>query len=165
MALAVCSLASCSEIFGRRVSDLLRSPKPYCSRACFFCASRTGPTMTHVRCRGCSATFERMLSEVNRREHAYCSIACYRRNTSFQALGRRGGTAPHPILPLEVRKSRARAGGLARGRNLSKARLQEIAALGVAARTKDSALRSRFGRRAGATVVLGVRLGLRLGKR
>jgi hypothetical protein len=159
LAPAVCSLPGCSEIFTRFVSDLARTPTPYCSRDCRDIAARVGRGYGEVVCWGCQAPFRKLLAEVKRSTRNFCGHACYQRSIDFSVLGHLGGLAPKVVAPWKKFR-RAQLGGLARTRNQGQEGLRAIALKAVASRLANRAT-TAVKRRAGSTVVFGVRLGRR----
>lgn len=165
---AVCE--QCGVTFTRRLWDLQRAPRHYCSPACRNAAFRTGVTMAAVGCAGCGTVFLKRLSSVRRVRYGkpvkahYCTTTCYRASIDYAALGRAGATAPGRYHDPAKLRERSRKGGLARAARLSKERLREIAMLGVKAResmTPEQWREAQRKRRFGSTVVLGVRVGRR----
>lgn len=152
----------CGAGFQRAPCDLRRSGRHFCSIACRTAGLRRPVSMGSYTCAGCETVFQRPDWGSRRRQKTYCSRDCYWASVDRAALGRRGGSQKdrRPTDPA-VLADRARRGGLARARNLSPERLREIAMLGVAARTRSSAVKSGLGVRAGTLVVFGVRLGRR----
>ena len=166
----ICEHAPCSEIFSRRTCEVARSPRSFCSRACFASEIRTGRTIIEVPCSGCGALFRRVKSTVFRRGHtrAFCSYACYDKHVDRRALGHAGGTASHHFEP-GVTLARARAAGAATAKVRSREDWQRLSKMGAAARkakftSAEMAAQGRRGqllRRIGTEVFLGVRLGKR----
>lgn len=164
----VCSHVPCSEIFTRRTCEVVRSPRSFCSRACFSSVIRTGHATVECACDGCGALFVRLKSEAHRRwrKRQFCSTGCYDLHADRQAMGRAGGSAPHQFPP-GFTVARARLAGAATARARSKEDWAAFSRMGVEAqRRKLSAEQrsaaSRRGQllaRIGTEVVLGVRLG------
>lgn len=136
----------CAEIFTRRVVDAGRCARVFCSKACHASSMRTGRRMVEVSCSGCGVLFKKLPSEVARSSRHYCTPACYHAHVDRSALGRLGAAAGPRHVPLAARFYRAQQAGLARARNLSPARLREIAMMGVAARLAKKATRGPYRR-------------------
>lgn len=135
----------CDEIFTRRVVDLYRTAKPFCSKRCHSTSMRTGRRKAEVPCAGCGITFEKLPSEVKRSRRHFCKPACYLANVDRSALGRAGAKVPREV-PRLARFLRSQKAGIARGRNLSKEQLRAIAMKGVAARLAKKATRGPYRR-------------------
>ena len=138
---AVCENLRCGIWFSRRMVDLRRSPRHFCSRQCRDSVKRTGRTMVEVTCSGCGVLFPKIASNASRSRHHYCTPGCYTKHVDRAALGRSGGIVPRHV-PLLLRFMRSSAAGKARGRNLSKEQLREIAMKGVRARVAKGATRA-----------------------
>ena len=165
---AVCG--QCGTTFVRRLFDLRRAKRNFCSHACRNASYRTGPTMAVVGCAGCGTIFAKTLSAILRIRYGkpvkrhYCTMACFMAHADYEAMGRAGATAPDRRHDPVKASERARKGGFARAAKLSKDRLREIAQLGVKARASMTAEQWREAqrkRRFGSLVVLGVRVGRR----
>jgi len=139
------SCLQCDEIFSRRTVDARRSPRPYCSRACFASSIRTGRTVAKVACSGCQGVLWRAPWNIAHQQDHYCTRACYEANVDRAALGRRAAAAPNRLQASPIaRFLRSQKAGLARARNLSAARRREISMLAVKARLERGATRGPF---------------------
>lgn len=124
----------CDDVFSRVKSDAKKSKGSFCSPRC-QALYRHGFKFAVVACETCLQPFQKVATHVRRCAHHYCSRPCYHATVDRAALGRLGSAAPRSREPSPyVRFRRSQAGGLQRGRQLSKERLHEIAMLGVAAR-------------------------------
>lgn len=160
---AVCCLESCGRTFERRIYDIGRGERTFCSIACRSLGARRGRTLTMVPCDGCGTIFGKRPVDVQRCKRHFCSHACYLANVDRSLLGRIGGAAPHAYDPAVLR-ARSSKGGRSRAQRLSKERLREIAMLGVAARRANALEVKRkqsFSRRFGKQAIFGVPLGRR----
>ena len=135
----------CEEIFSRRTVDARRSPRSYCSRACFASSIRTGRTVGGVSCAGCRMPLLRPLWNIRNQLKHYCTRPCYEAHVDRAALGRRAAAAPNRLQASPIaRFLRSQKAGLARARKLGPERLREIAILGARARIEQGATRGPF---------------------
>lgn len=154
----------CQGIFERRLVDLKRSARHYCSTAHRDAAGRRGRTMANVTCANpaCAKPFQKLQSDANRCRRHFCSPGCYAAVVDRVALGKLAGAAPHRLPPLTVRRERSRKGGLARAANQPREKLSEIGQLGVRARMalppeeRSAAARRASQKRLGVKVWFGV---------
>lgn len=146
--------AHCTAPFEARLSELARGAGRFCSAACKYAASR-GRAMTTVTCERCGTVFERFTYLLRRPQHHFCSRACAVAAVDHAARvesGRKGGSAPHREASAEAKFRRSSLGGQARYATQTKARLREIARMGVAARmAKPAYVRRAAARRAART--------------
>lgn len=148
--------AHCTAPFEARLSELARGAGRFCSPACKYAASR-GRAMTTCTCENpaCGKIFERFTYATRRAKALFCSTECARVMFTHEervALGRRGGSAPHREASPEDKFRRSSLGGQARYAIQTKARLREIARMGVAARlSKPAYLRRASARKAAKT--------------